>query len=1199
MKLSNLYKNEISRPVNPAVSVTDNNSRTIQTEIDEYVFTDDIILNLYNLLYTFRETHKMQDGKLNKTHSHVGVWVDGYYGSGKSHFLKYLSYCTSPEHTDRAMKRLIDAVRDIDPYDPNHKPLPEVSTLEDMARWLKTAMIQTCSINLLTYRNDNNRSRRNTFLNIFWSQFNRMRGYNDSEFALAQHLEKALDEVGQLDSWHRQMASMNFDIINMPGVAPALAGRYLNVAIEEARKLAPSLDYEGIRSRILNPRDIVSPETFGQELKEYLDKQPNGGKDYRILFLADEVSIFINNDLGVLGQLQELVTRVGELTDNRVWIVCTAQQELEKVITGCKVQETTDEYGKIMGRFEVRKSLESTSAKYITQQRILDKKPEVIPMLEKIYTSKKTALDNQYTLPAGYAKFDSKDSFVAYYPFVPFQLDLVLKVFEAFQEKGYVMKEVKDNQRSIIRVTHATAKSTKDEEVGQFMAFDQFYNTMFQNSLQATGTKAIDNAVQAIKEYADPAFGRRVVNVLFMICNLLQKDSQVFPATLDNLTILLMNDIDENKLALREKIQGVTSFLVENHILRVDKTDKNVEFFSFFTEEQREVARAIEMQSIDSNFLAEQLTKAIFPRLLGAAKNKEHYMNRDFAMRYSVLGRFLYSGQDVTVDFCFDSPEANFDMHLFRTNVPRNQLTFFLAPQYNTDEELMKAVSWYCKVQKVQSVSGNSISSTILKEFTTRAEMLFTDEILPKLAQIFDTCPVATGNQPLSPAQLGSLHKAERYRKALDLHFLNLYNKASMVQGSEIPSNMATLKTLIKRPVTDGEYDLKPMSDAEQEVSNYINRMLNMHEVTLSELVREYEKAPYGWNGFATLYVVNELVRRRMYDYAFNNSIDVDTNQIAATIDSQQQHISLRTAQLISQTLINDFISAWNYIFADVRSMATADGRELCRQCREGDDDHSLDHRIQTYNEYARKAGNYPFAPALNKAIEALEGWKKLRDPEKFFQKMIDEKETGRELMEESKKVIQFMTPQTMQRYQQVLAFLDNNRYNFDHLPDDMHDTVKALQAIREDKLPKMQNYAQLMQKLTAAIRQQTQTLREGVIQAFTTAYAELRKLCDERQIEHTFLPDEEGTKARRSQSDNLLQLKNNIDAQPFVTEWTQKIIDEYNRRNRGPREVTVHLNCPTRKLTSEQDVDLYVAALKQQLMDKLIEGEQNVLVMS
>ena len=869
------------------------------------------------------------------------------------------------------------------------------------------------------------------------------------------------------------------------------------------------------------------------------------------------------------------------------------------MITGCKVQETTDEYGKIMGRFEVRKSLESTSAKYITQQRILDKKPEVIPMLEKLYTDKKTALDNQYTLPTGYAKFDSKETFVAYYPFVPFQLDLVLKVFEAFQAKGYVMKEVKDNQRSIIRVTHATAKSTKDEEVGQFMAFDQFYNTMFQNSLQATGSKAIDNAVKAIKEYADPAFGSRVVNVLFMICNLLQKDSQVFPATLDNITILLMNNIDENKQALREKIQDVTSFLVENHILRVDKTDKNVEFFSFFTEEQREVAQAIERQSIDANFLAEQLTKAIFPRLLGAARNKERYMNRDFAMRYGVLGRFLYSGQDVTVDFCFDSPEANIDMHLFRTNVPRNQLTFFLAPQYNADEELMKAVSWFCKVQKVQSVSGNSIKSAILKEFTSRADTLFNDEILPKLAQIFDTCPVATGNQPLSPAQLGSLHKADRYRKALDLHFLNLYNKAGMAQGTEFPSNMATLKALIKRPLTDGEYDLKPMSDAEQEVSNYINRMRNMHEVTLSELVREYERAPYGWTDIATLYVVNELVRRRMYDYAFNNSIDVDTNQIAATIDSQQQHISLRTAQLISQTLINDFISAWNYIFADVRSMATADGRELCRQCREGDDDHSLDHRIQTYNEYARKAGNYPFAPALTKAIEALEGWKKLRDPEKFFQKMIDEKETGRELMEESKKVIQFMTPQTMQRYQQVLAFLDNNRYNFDHLPDDMHDTVKALQAIRQDKLPKMQNYAQLMQKLTAAIRQQTQTLREGVIQAYTTAYAELRKLCDERQIEHTFLPDEEGTKARKSQSDNLLLLKNNIDAQPFVTEWTQKIIDEYNRRNSGPREVTVHLNCPTRKLTSEQDVDLYVAALKQQLMDKLIEGEQNVLVMS
>ena len=86
MILKDLYSKPIERPVNPAVSATKFDPETEKIEIDEYVFTDEIINGLFRILDAIKN---------NKPYDHVGIWIDGYYGSGKSHFLKYASYCLS------------------------------------------------------------------------------------------------------------------------------------------------------------------------------------------------------------------------------------------------------------------------------------------------------------------------------------------------------------------------------------------------------------------------------------------------------------------------------------------------------------------------------------------------------------------------------------------------------------------------------------------------------------------------------------------------------------------------------------------------------------------------------------------------------------------------------------------------------------------------------------------------------------------------------------------------------------------------------------------------------------------------------------------------------------------------------------------------------------------------------------------------
>lgn len=65
MKLRDLYFNKIERAVNPAVSATKFDPETERIEIDEYVFTDEIINGLFRILDAIKNT------------SHTTMWVSG------------------------------------------------------------------------------------------------------------------------------------------------------------------------------------------------------------------------------------------------------------------------------------------------------------------------------------------------------------------------------------------------------------------------------------------------------------------------------------------------------------------------------------------------------------------------------------------------------------------------------------------------------------------------------------------------------------------------------------------------------------------------------------------------------------------------------------------------------------------------------------------------------------------------------------------------------------------------------------------------------------------------------------------------------------------------------------------------------------------------------------------------------------------
>ena len=79
MSIEKLYDKDITRTINPAVVVSEMEEYYIDQEINEYEFTPGITKNVFKFL----------NAVATKKEGKTGAWISGYYGSGKSHFIKY------------------------------------------------------------------------------------------------------------------------------------------------------------------------------------------------------------------------------------------------------------------------------------------------------------------------------------------------------------------------------------------------------------------------------------------------------------------------------------------------------------------------------------------------------------------------------------------------------------------------------------------------------------------------------------------------------------------------------------------------------------------------------------------------------------------------------------------------------------------------------------------------------------------------------------------------------------------------------------------------------------------------------------------------------------------------------------------------------------------------------------------------------
>ena len=1204
MKLKDLYSKPINRAVNPAVSATKFDPETERIEIQEYVFTDEIINGLFRILDAIKN---------NKPYDHVGIWIDGYYGSGKSHFLKYLDYCITPSTREDAVSRLLDAVKAIAPLDEKHNLSFDYDELLSIANWLKRATIDTCIFNLETSY-DNSTDKKKAFLHVFWNEFNGKRGFNKFNITLAQNLEKPLAEKGVFEAFKERIAEEGGDW-NDPGMAADLIDNELDWVLDIAKELAPTLSIDSIRERIIKRDTNMSIDRFGMELASYLKDK---GDDYRLILLADEVSQFINKERDRYLNLQEIITKLSEACDNKVWVACTAQQDLSEIMDDCHIAEEKDKEGKIKGRFEVKVSLKGTQPEVITQKRILDKKEEVKPELAALYNKYKAGFDLQFKLPTSYSSYETQDDFVDYYPFVPYQFKLIMQVFNSFLNLGYVAKEVKGNERSIIKVIHSTAKTNADAELGKFISFDELYNNMFEEGLQARGQKAVDNALRMARTYQTDRPERtrlavRVANVLFMICNISQTDQLVFPATLDNVTSLLINDMETPRLNIKNEVEKVIEFLCDNNIIHREQGKNGApETYAFYSEEEMKVAQLIQSQVVDNNTQAEQL-KEIFNRYITALRNKEQYKTRSFSVGLTIKQRtFLSNNPDVQVEFVMDADyESAEQLALQNSNV--NRMVYYVGPQYRDNKRLYNVFYWYCQANRYMATPVTSEDNKKTRdEFEKRANELYDGIIRKEFEKILDTCPIISGLSVIDEAELGQKRGNDRYRVAMDKHLSSIYTKANLVDYPSMPRTTEQLKKAILRNVNPGDYEgmNAVLTDAEHEVEIYLNKQFA--EVNVSDVLAKFAKAPYGWDNICTLYIINELVRRHNRDYSYANNPNVETSTVANRIVSESNKFTLRQAKVISPQVIQNFIASWKEIFGISAVPSSTDSTQLFRASRDIESDKSLAKFIKGYKDIEQQIAGYQFCQPIREAIDLFESWLNERDPLKFFNLVIAAKDEAKVLIDKCKEVVQF-THDQLDTYKQLIQFQTDNQYNFPFVPMEMQGAVTDFNKLKNDSWPisGLRGYIKLQRQLSGILDGVRDELREKIKAAYNDMFDYLKQVAEKQHVPESVLSDRETVIRVKTTPTNILVLQNNANTDTFYQDQVDKIMS-YNPplppggegdgkpeppKTPDKRIRKASLQTKTKlPITNAEDIERYLEGLRQQL-EKLLVDQDGVMI--
>jgi hypothetical protein len=827
MQIQELFYKDINRPINGVIKVGQDDEANIYQELDEYVVTHE----LDGHFRTFFDRH---NSALDQPTDKMGVWIAGFFGSGKSHFLKILAYLLE--------NRAINGKRAFDFFD-------DVRISDGVLRANIQRSVNTDAdvilFNIDSKADAGSKSQKDSIVKVFQKVFDEKLGYFGAIPAIAD-FERRLDQRGIYlafknafqalngNTWESERNSWHFEQSTIQEALQTVTG----MAENEARLMVEAFSNQTVD---------ISPEKFARSVKEYLDQR---GKHHQIMFMVDEVGQYIGANSDLMLNLQTVVEDLGIHCKGRAWVIVTSQEAMDEIT---KNRIKGNDFSKIVGRFGRPISLSSANTDEVIRLRLLVKSDGAKSFLQDLYVQKEAVLKNQITFSEDCAEllgYRDRTEFASTYPFVPYQFKLLQKVFEQIRLTGAAGKHLAMGERSLLDAFQIAAKDVAHSETGVLVPFDRFYAAIegfLDTSVKRAIAQAADNS--QLQEKDDLP----VLKTLFMI-----KYVQSIRANLDNLTTLCLSDIDQDKLALCDRLKSSLERLERQTLIQ-----REGDIYIFLTQEEQEIGREIKKININNDAVIEQLQSSIWNTIFPDKKYRyderhQYEFNRKIDDRASGNQQYDFTLHLITPNYDRYGEMQDDTACLMMTHSQQEVIVRLPDDQRLLDEitELVRTDDYIHKKSRLGlSVSIQKILDARRDQNSKRKE-----EITSILrSQIAEADVFACGNKVNIPARDAKNVITEGLRYLVE----NLYSKLGYVQSvfkDEAQIMNAFTRDTEQQNLLDPNH---PNAAAHADLISYLADEVRSHRrVSIRNLLEKFRVRPYGWDDFDILGILAEVINQ-------------------------------------------------------------------------------------------------------------------------------------------------------------------------------------------------------------------------------------------------------------------------------------------------------------------------------------------------
>lgn len=965
MLIRSLFEKDLFRSINGVVKADQLDASVIWQELEEYVVTRELSRHFRDFFGAY--TNALRHADDPAVAGSMGVWISGFFGSGKSHFLKILSYLlknresTNPDTGARcrAVEFFTDKIQD-----------PKL-----MADIRAAGNENTDVILFNIDSRANSRDGKEAILNVFWRVFNEMRGYYGEEpyiAAMEQHLEehglyeKFQNKYEEIcgDSWKNTRDAYQF---YRDDVIAALA-----FALDQSKESATRwFDGEG-RSF------YASVDNFAGEVARYIQRK---GGERRVVFLVDEVGQFIGNDPHRMLQLQTITENLGTRCQGRAWVIVTSQADMEAVLGEVKSDRAND-FSKIQGRFRTRLSLSSSNTDEVIQYRLLRKTEKASAELSGVYQGKKDILSNQLSFTGDCAtlkSFSSEKEFVSNYPFVPYHFQLIQKVFESIRKAGATGAHLSRGERSMLDAFQSAARSFADKETGILIPLHAFYPSI--ESFLDTAVKATIDRAEENTGLVQPLDGR-LLKTLFLI-----RYVELIKPNVDNLVTLFIDEVDADRIALKRSLEASLQRLEKETLI-----NRNGDLYYFLTNEERDISREIKREQISASDQRRLLQEIVFDDLLkGVNKFRMKDYRRDYEFLRFLDGQLFSSrgeheiAMEVMTQFNDDFLRMEESSCIMYTAQNAGRVLFKLAEDSRLDGE----VTIWCQTNKYLSgpkgAAENIVQKGILRDRADENNMR--RQAIQRMLEtlLLEADVYATGSKISLSGTVRSSVKS-LIDGAFDYFIRNIYNKFSLLrslQSSEQECqkeirNVLLTNTVGQQGMLAGLGTVNP--DAVKEVEDFI-KLRGDTPPTLQEIIKRFSIKPFGWPEWEIVLLTARLYMAGSVTLIIGGDSGMEPRAVAEQMLKSQRWGSI-IVKLRHKPAETDIRKA-RTLYQDLTGKMVGNGtnevvavfRELFK---------TWDMSFREYQRYV-DSGRYPGADLLNEAKQVVLPLAGIADPALFL----------------------------------------------------------------------------------------------------------------------------------------------------------------------------------------------------------------------